>query len=119
VVGRRGLDQGGPGVGRAVAEWMIDGNPEIDVHHSDIARFYPHQRTRAHIRARTSEAFNKTYGIVHPRGAVEQRPQPAARPDAREPARARRSVLSRRRAGNARSGTRPTSLCSATTAATG
>ncbi len=56
----------GPGVGRAVAEWMTDGCPEIDLHHSDIARFYPHQRTKAHIRARTSEAFNKTYGIVHP-----------------------------------------------------
>ncbi|HZG99030.1 MAG TPA: FAD-dependent oxidoreductase [Nocardioidaceae bacterium] len=56
----------GPGVGRAVAEWMTDGNPEIDLSHSDIARFYPHQTTRAHIRARTSEAFNKTYGIVHP-----------------------------------------------------
>ena len=34
----------GPGVGRAVAEWMTDGHSEIDVHHSDIARFYPHQR---------------------------------------------------------------------------
>jgi glycine cleavage system aminomethyltransferase T len=45
---------------------MTDGHPEYDVHHSDIARFYPHQRTRAHIRARTGEAFNKTYGIVHP-----------------------------------------------------
>ncbi|MGI8700111.1 MAG: GcvT family protein [Nocardioidaceae bacterium] len=56
----------GPGVGRLVAEWMTDGNPEYDVHHSDIARFYPCQRTRAHVRARTSEAFNKTYGIVHP-----------------------------------------------------
>src|SRR4051795_5549088 len=56
----------GPGVGRAVAEWMTDGLPEIDLSHSDIARFYPHQRTRSHIRARTSEAFNKTYGIVHP-----------------------------------------------------
>jgi len=56
----------GPGVGRAVAEWMTDGASEIDIHHSDIARFYPHQRTRAHVRARTSEAFNKTYGIVHP-----------------------------------------------------
>ncbi len=56
----------GPGVGRAVAEWMTDGNPEIDLSHSDIARFHPHQRTRAHIRARTGEAFNKTYGIVHP-----------------------------------------------------
>src|SRR5918997_339258 len=56
----------GPGVGRAVAEWMTDGLPEIDLGHSDIARFYPHQRTREHIRARTGEAFNKTYGIVHP-----------------------------------------------------
>src|SRR4051794_11815488 len=56
----------GPGVGRAVAEWMTDGLPEIDLGHSDIARFYPHQRTRAHIHARTGESFNKTYGIVHP-----------------------------------------------------
>jgi glycine cleavage system aminomethyltransferase T/glycine/D-amino acid oxidase-like deaminating enzyme len=56
----------GPGVGRAVAEWMTHGLPEIDLSHSDIARFYPHQQTRSHIRARTSEAFNKTYGIVHP-----------------------------------------------------
>ena len=56
----------GPGVGRAVAEWMTDGNPEIDIHQSDIARFYPHQRTKQHVRARTSEAFIKTYGIVHP-----------------------------------------------------
>ncbi len=56
----------GPGVGRAVAEWMTHGHSEIDVAHSNIARFYPHQTTRAHVKARTSEAFNKTYGIVHP-----------------------------------------------------
>ena len=56
----------GPGVGRAVAEWMTHGNPEYDLHQSDVARFYPAQRTRAHVRARTSESFNKTYGIVHP-----------------------------------------------------
>ncbi len=56
----------GPGVGRAVAEWMTHGHSEIDIHHSDIARFYPHERERAHVRARTSEAFIKTYGIVHP-----------------------------------------------------
>ncbi len=56
----------GPGVGRLVAEWMTDGNPEYDTHHTDIARFYPHQRTRAHVRARAGEGFNKTYGIIHP-----------------------------------------------------
>jgi glycine cleavage system aminomethyltransferase T/glycine/D-amino acid oxidase-like deaminating enzyme len=56
----------GPATGRAVAEWMTYGHSEIDVSNSDIARFYPHQRTREHVRSRTSEAFNKTYGIVHP-----------------------------------------------------
>jgi glycine cleavage system aminomethyltransferase T/glycine/D-amino acid oxidase-like deaminating enzyme len=55
-----------PGVARTVAEWMTGAEPEIDPYPSDIARFYPHQRARAHVRARTSEAFNKTYGIVHP-----------------------------------------------------
>jgi glycine cleavage system aminomethyltransferase T len=56
----------GPGVGKSVAEWMVHGESEIDLHGSDIARFHDHQKTRAHIRARTGEAFNKTYGIVHP-----------------------------------------------------
>ena len=56
----------GPGVGRAMAEWMVLGQPEIDLHASDIARFYPGQTTTKHIKDRTSEGFNKTYGIVHP-----------------------------------------------------
>ncbi len=56
----------GPGVGRAVAEWITHGASEIDVHHSDVSRFHPHQRTREHVRARTGEGFIKTYGIVHP-----------------------------------------------------
>jgi glycine cleavage system aminomethyltransferase T/glycine/D-amino acid oxidase-like deaminating enzyme len=56
----------GPGIGRAVAEWMTHGQPEIDLQSSDIARFYPCQKTRAHVRARAREHFNKTYGIVHP-----------------------------------------------------
>lgn len=57
----------GPGTGRAVAEWMTHGYPELDPHASDIARFYPYARTEGHIRARCAEHFNKTYGIVHPR----------------------------------------------------
>jgi glycine cleavage system aminomethyltransferase T/glycine/D-amino acid oxidase-like deaminating enzyme len=55
-----------PGIAKTVAEWMTTGVPEIDPHGSDIARFYDHARTRVHIHARTSEGFNKTYGIVHP-----------------------------------------------------
>ena len=56
----------GPGVGRAVAEWMVRGHSEIDVSHSDIARFHPHQMRREHTRLRTTESFIKTYGIIHP-----------------------------------------------------
>ena len=56
----------GPGVGRAVAEWLVHGESEIDLHSSDVARFHEHQKTRTHVKARTDEAFNKTYGIVHP-----------------------------------------------------
>ncbi len=55
-----------PGIARAVAEWMTHGWSEIDLHGSDIARFYDHHKTGTHIRARTAEGFNKTYGIVHP-----------------------------------------------------
>ena len=56
----------GPGVGRAVAEWMSGQVPEIDIHEADVSRFYPHQRTGEHVRARAREGFNKMYGIVHP-----------------------------------------------------
>jgi glycine cleavage system aminomethyltransferase T/glycine/D-amino acid oxidase-like deaminating enzyme len=56
----------GPGTGKALAEWMVHGESDIDLHSSDIARFHEHQRTRAHVRARAAEGFNKTYGIVHP-----------------------------------------------------
>ena len=56
----------GPGVGKSVAEWMVHGESHIDLHSSDVSRFHTHQKTRAHVRARTSEAFPKTYGIVHP-----------------------------------------------------
>jgi glycine cleavage system aminomethyltransferase T/glycine/D-amino acid oxidase-like deaminating enzyme len=55
-----------PGIARTIAEWMTSGAPEIDPHASDIARFHPHQRAAAHVRARSAEGFNKTYGIVHP-----------------------------------------------------
>src|SRR4051812_35631879 len=56
----------GPGVGKSLAEWMTHGESEIDLQSSDVARFYDCQKTKANIKARTAEGFNKTYGIVHP-----------------------------------------------------
>jgi glycine cleavage system aminomethyltransferase T/glycine/D-amino acid oxidase-like deaminating enzyme len=56
----------GAGIARAVAEVATEGASEIDIHGADVARFWPHQRTHRHIAARSSEGYNKTYGIVHP-----------------------------------------------------
>jgi glycine cleavage system aminomethyltransferase T/glycine/D-amino acid oxidase-like deaminating enzyme len=56
----------GPGTGKTLAEWMVHGESEIDVHASEAARFHEHQKTKNHIKARAAEGFNKTYGIVHP-----------------------------------------------------
>jgi glycine cleavage system aminomethyltransferase T/glycine/D-amino acid oxidase-like deaminating enzyme len=56
----------GPGAGKTVAELMVHGEAEIDVYESNIARAYPHQKTKAHVQARAAEGFNKMYGIVHP-----------------------------------------------------
>ena len=56
-----------PGFAKAAVEVMTDGWSEIDIHASDIARFYDYARSEHHVNARTAEGFNKTYGIVHPR----------------------------------------------------
>src|SRR5204863_7259302 len=40
----------GPGIAKSVAEWMVRGEPEIDLQSSDVARFYPEQRTPQHIK---------------------------------------------------------------------
>ena len=48
----------GPGSGKSVAELMVHGESEIDVYESNIARAYPHQKTRTHIQARVGEGFN-------------------------------------------------------------
>ncbi len=82
-----------PGIARAVAEWMTHGSSEIDLHASDIARFYDHQRTDAHISARTAEGFNKTYGIVHPMEQWASNRDIRLSPGPPPPAGARRGVL--------------------------
>jgi glycine cleavage system aminomethyltransferase T/glycine/D-amino acid oxidase-like deaminating enzyme len=55
-----------PGIARTVAEWMTNGQPEIDPASANIARFYEHQKSRFHVSARGTEWFPKFYGIVHP-----------------------------------------------------
>lgn len=59
------------GVGKAVAEWMVDGSPSSDMRECDIARFHPHARTRAYVRARGAQQYREVYDVVHPMQQIE------------------------------------------------
>ena len=47
---------GAGGVGKVMAEWIVDGQPEYDVWHMDIKRFGRHYRSQRYTLARTYEA---------------------------------------------------------------
>ena len=83
----------GPGVGRAVAEWMTHGESEIDLQSSDIARFYPCQKTRTNVRARAAEGLQQDVRHRPSRRAVGLEPRRAAAAVPLARAGARRRVL--------------------------
>ncbi len=56
----------GGGVGRAVAEWMVDGTPRMDLHEIDLNRFGPHAHSREYVRARGAQQYREVYDIIHP-----------------------------------------------------
>src|SRR5699024_8689326 len=58
----------GPGMGKVLADWMTTGHTELDPFGIDIARFYPIQKTRDYIYARSGETSRKIYNPpVHTR----------------------------------------------------
>lgn len=63
------------GVAKAVAEWMTDGRPSVDVHECDLHRFEDAQRSPAYIEDRGAQSFVEVYDVVHPLQPMEQ-PRP-------------------------------------------
>ena len=55
------------GVGKAVAEWIVEGEPTTDLHECDIRRFHPHALSRPYVRARAAQQYREVYDIIHPR----------------------------------------------------
>ncbi|GAB7089840.1 FAD-dependent oxidoreductase [Halorubrum luteum] len=55
-----------PAIGEMVAQWMTQGHPEIDLHASDVNRFYQYGTSEDFVKNRAHEGFQKIYGIVHP-----------------------------------------------------
>lgn len=63
------------GVAKAVAEWMVDGRPSVDVHDCDLTRFEDAQRSPAYVADRGAQQFVEVYDVLHPLQPMEQ-PRP-------------------------------------------
>jgi glycine cleavage system aminomethyltransferase T/glycine/D-amino acid oxidase-like deaminating enzyme len=57
---------GAGGVGRQVASWIVDGEPELDLWKMDIRRFGPAYRSQAYTLARSIENYATYYDIHYP-----------------------------------------------------
>jgi glycine cleavage system aminomethyltransferase T/glycine/D-amino acid oxidase-like deaminating enzyme len=55
-----------PAIGEEVAKWMTRGYPDIDLHSSNINRFYEYGTSKKFVKERAHEGYQKIYGIVHP-----------------------------------------------------
>ena len=56
----------GGGVGKAVAEWIVNGEPTTDLRECDIRRFHEHAYSRSYVRARAAQQYREVYDIIHP-----------------------------------------------------
>ncbi|MEX2647454.1 MAG: FAD-dependent oxidoreductase [Alphaproteobacteria bacterium] len=68
-----GFCQGG-GVGLCLAQWILEGEPDIDVFAMDVARFGPYA-TASYTRDRVKENYSRRFMITYPNEEL-----PAARP---------------------------------------
>jgi 4-methylaminobutanoate oxidase (formaldehyde-forming) len=57
---------GAGGMGRLVAEWIVEGTPSLDVWHMDSRRFGAAYRSRDHTLARTREVYETYYDVKYP-----------------------------------------------------
>ena len=75
-----GFLQGG-GVGKSLAEWMIDGEAEADVWPMDIARYGPFASNREYIRQTTGQFYSRRFVMTYRNEQL-----PAGRPLRKSPA---------------------------------
>ncbi|WP_049563596.1 GcvT family protein [Nonomuraea sp. SBT364] len=57
---------GAGGIGRIMAEWIVEGEPGMDVWHMDIRRFGAHYRSPSYTLARAVENYETYYDIRYP-----------------------------------------------------
>ena len=57
---------GAGGMGKLVAEWIVEGTPSLDVWHMDSRRFGRAYRSREYTLARTKEIYETYYDVKYP-----------------------------------------------------
>jgi glycine/D-amino acid oxidase-like deaminating enzyme len=55
-----------PAIGEAVAQHMTRGWSDIDIHESNVNRFYEYGTPRKWVKDRAHELYQEIYGIIHP-----------------------------------------------------
>ena len=105
---------GAGGNGQVMAEWIVGGEPPMDLWKMDIRRFGDQYRSRGYALARTDEVYSTYYDIVYPNHERQ-----AGRPLRLPPAYMRHvglgAELARRAAGSASTGTGPTTTAPTST----
>ena len=76
------------GVGKALAEWMVEGESEWDLRQASIDRFLPHATTTAFVTTATAKNYREVYDVHHP-----QEPPSAPRDVRLSPFRSRLSAF--------------------------
>jgi glycine cleavage system aminomethyltransferase T/glycine/D-amino acid oxidase-like deaminating enzyme len=57
---------GAGGIGKMMAEWIVEGEPSLDLWHMDISRFGSAYRSPSYTLARTVENYQTYYDIAYP-----------------------------------------------------
>ena len=57
---------GAGGMGKLVAEWIVEGTPSLDVWHMDSRRFGAAYRSQQHTLVRTKEIYETYYDVKYP-----------------------------------------------------
>ena len=74
---------GAGGLARQMAQWIVDGEPELDLWKMDIRRFGAQYRSRAYTLARATENYATYYDIHYPNEERQLGPAAAPLPDLR------------------------------------
>ena len=61
----------GGGVGRAIAEYMVEGVPPLDLRDVDCNRFHSYVPSRPYVRGRGAQQYREVYDIIHPLQQME------------------------------------------------